>query len=238
LKPYSGVLWHLAYAFEGDFDVTRSGWGRKADAVIQREQGEPQRLYRYMGVWNVGTLLLQKTFREQVAALRDPTALPMRVVPNTYVLPRFRLVPRVTFHAGYAAALAAARAEGWEVARQEHCVRPGRPAATQDYGGPSRLLGVTDRGGRIEARYRAEGAAFFVAAMTYDPDWRASVDGRRLPAYPTAAGQLGVSLPAGEHRLVLRYREPLAGIGVALSLLALAGGAAALVWPGRRQRMA
>ncbi len=238
LKPYSGVLWHRAYAFEGDFDVTRSGWGRKADAIIEREQGEPQRLYRYMGVWNVGTLLLQKTFREQVAALRDPAALPMRVVPNTYVLPRFRLVPRVTFHAGYGAALAAARAEGWEVARHEHCLRPGRPAATRDYRSPSRLLGLSDLGGRIEARYRAEGAAFFVAAMTYDPAWRASVDGRRLPAYPTAAGQLGVPLPAGEHRLVLRYGEPLAGIGVALSLLALAGGAAALVWPGRRRRMA
>jgi hypothetical protein len=237
LKPYSGSLWHLAYAFEVDFDMTRSGWGRKADEVVRREQGQPQRLYRYMGVWNVGTLFLQKTFREQVAALRDPTALPLRVVPNPYVLPRFRLVPRVAFHPSYGAALAAARAEGWEVARREHCLRPGRPAATRGYEGPSRLLGVTDRGGRIAARYRAAGAAFFVAAMTYDPAWRASVDGRRLPTYPTAAGQLGVALPAGEHRLVLRYREPLAGVGVALSLLALAGGAAALGWRRIRRRL-
>ena len=238
LKPYSGALWRLAYAFEVDFDMTRSVWGRRADAVVRREQDQPRRLYRYMGVWNVGTLVLQKTFREQVAALRNPAALPLRVVPNPYVLSRFRLVPRVMFHAGYGAALAAARAEGWEVARREHCVRPGRPAATRGYELPARLLGVTDRGGRIEARYRAEGAAFFVAAMTYDPAWRAFVEGRRLPTYPTAAGQLGVALPAGEHRLELRYREPLAGIGAALSLLALAGGAGALVWPGRRRRMA
>ena len=236
LKPYSGALWHLAYAFEVDFDMTRSAWGRKADAIVRREQDQPQRLYRYMGVWNVGTLLLQRTFREQVAALRDPTALPLRVVPNPYVLPRFRLVPRVTFHPSYAAALAAARAEDWEVARHEHCLRPGRPAATRDER-PSRLLGVTDRGGRIEARYGAEGPAFFVAAMTYDPAWRAFADGRRLPTYATAAGQLGVALPAGEHRLELRFQDPLAGAGAGLSLLAFAGGAGALGWRRIRRRL-
>ena len=74
--------------------------------------------------------------------------------------------------------------------------------------------------------------AFFVAAMTYDRGWRAFVDGKRLPTYPTAACQLGVALPPGEHRLVLRYREPLTGAGAAISLLALAGG---LLGLGRRR---
>ena len=238
LKPYSGALWHLAYAFEVDFDMTRTGWARKADDILRREQDRPRRLYRYMGVWNVGTLLLQRTFREQVAALRDPTALPLRVVPNPYVLPRFRFVPRATFHRSHEAALAAARVGDWEVALHEHCLRPGRPAETRNYRGTSRLLEVADRGGRIEARYRARAEAFFVAAMTYDPAWRAFVDGKALTTYATAAGQLGVAVPAGEHRLVLRYREPLAGAGVALSLLALAGGAVALAWSDRRRPLA
>ena len=45
-------------------------------------------------------------------------------------------------------------------------------------------------------------------------------------------------LPPGEHRLVLRYREPLLVPGAAVSLVALAAGALALFVAGRRRRMA
>ena len=235
LEPYSGVLWRIPYAFDVDFDMMLTGWGRKADDLLLRESTEPQMLYRYLGVWNVGTLLLQKTFQEQVAELRDPTAPPLREIANTYLLPRFRFVPQVTFHAGHAAAHAAARAEGWEVARAEHWVRPGRPEETASYRRLPKLLEFADQGGRIQARYRAEEGALFVAAMTYDRGWKAFVDGRPLPTYPTAACQLGVAVPAGEHRLSLQYRQPFLGLGASLSLLALGGAALAL---GRRRRMA
>jgi hypothetical protein len=155
-------------------------------------------------------------------------------VANRYVVPRFRLVPRVTFHPTHAAALAAARAEDWRVERGEHCVRPGRRPQTVAYTVPARLLAVRDEVARIGIRYRAPGGAFFVSAMTYDRGWRASADGVPLTTYPTAACQLGVALPPGEHRLVLRYREPLAGLGGAISLLALCGGGLGLA--GRRRR--
>ena len=39
--------------------------------------------------------------------------------------------------------------------------------------------------------------------MTFDAGWRARLDGAPLATYPTAACQLGVELPAGEHRLDL-----------------------------------
>jgi uncharacterized membrane protein YfhO len=97
---------------------------------------------------------------------------------------------------------------------------------------------VRDLGREIQIGYRSPEGAFFVAAMTYDAGWRALVDGRPLATYPTAACQLGVALPPGQHRLVLRYREPLVGAGAAVSLLALGGGAGALIRLGRRRRMA
>jgi uncharacterized membrane protein YfhO len=97
---------------------------------------------------------------------------------------------------------------------------------------------MRDLGGEIQVGYRSPEGAFFVAAMTYDAGWRAFVDGRPLPTYPTAACQLGAALPAGEHRLVLRYGEPLVGAGAGISLLALAGGAGALLGFGRRRRVA
>ncbi len=226
LEPYAGLLWRIPYAFDTDYDRMLTGWGRRSEDVLRAEVARPQMMYRYLGVWNVGTVLLQKSFREQVAALKDPAAMPLRKVNNTYVLPRFRFTPRATFHPSHAAAVAAARAQGWAVSRDEHCVRPG-PPATLSYRRPPRLLEITDQGGRIEVRYRAEEGAFFVAAMTYDRKWQAAVDGRLLPAYPTAACQLGVALPPGEHRLVLQFREPALVPGAVLSLLALAAGAAA-----------
>ena len=232
LEPYSGALWHIPYVFDSDFELMLTGWGQKAADIFRAEGLQSPASHRYLGLWNVGTLLLQKTFREQVAALRDPGAIPLRKVTNPYVLPRFRFVPQVTLHAGRAAALAAARAQGWQANRAEHCVRPGRPEQTLRYRRPPSLLGIADQGGRLEVRYRAEEGAFFVAAMTYDRGWRAFVDGRPSAAWPTAACQLGVELPPGEHRLVLEYREALVGVGAAVSLLALAAGAVAL-WRSR-----
>jgi len=236
LEPYSGVLWRIPYVFDVDFDLMLTGWGRNADEILLQESSRLPMMYRYLGAWNVGTLLLQKTFQEQLAALRDPSAMPLRRAANPRLLPRFRFVPQATFHPSHAAALAAARAEGWEVARAEHFVRPGRPEETASYRQPPRGLEVMDEGGRIEVRYRAEEGAIFVAAVTYDRGWQAYLDGGRRATYPTAACQLGVELPPGEHRLVLRYREPLVGAGAAVSLLALGGGAAAFLGPGRRRR--
>jgi hypothetical protein len=227
LEPYSGLIWGIPYGFNTDFELMLTGWGQKAQSIVAREAKQPQMVYRYLGIWNVGTILRRKTLQEQAAALRDPAGLPVHRIVNTYVLPRFRFVPRVRFHAGHAEALAAARAAGWRVAREEQCVGP--PGAVR-YLRPPRALEVADEGRRIELRYRAEeGGAFFVAAMTYDRGWQALLDGKAVTTYPTAACQLGVRLPAGEHRLVLRYREPFLGLGAALSVAALAAGAAALI---------
>jgi membrane protein YfhO len=226
LDPYSGALWHLPGVFEPDFELMLTDWGRRAADIFKREGIRSRGGCRYLGAWNVGTLLLQKTFREQVEGLRDPSALPRHKLTNDCLLPRYRFAPQARFHASHAAALAAARAAQWRVAEEEHAVRPGEPPETRVYRPSPHLLGVTDEGRRIQVRYRAEKPSFFVAAITYDRGWRASVDGERLRTHPTAACQLGVAVPAGRRRLVLEYREPLAGFGAALSLLALAAGAA------------
>ena len=237
LEPYASLLWHIPTAFDVDFEMFLTEWGRRAEDVLLSEKPASEDLYRYLGVWNVRTFLLQRTLQEQIASFRDPAALPLNKVTNRHVLPRFRFVPQVTFHPDYAAALAAARAAGWRIARNDHWVWPGAPSRTLSHARPPRLLEVTDEGRRIGLRYQAGEAASFVAAMTYDRGWRGLLDGRPLPTYPTAACQLGVLLPPGDHRLALEFREPLVVPGAAVSLLALAAGAAALVVRGRRRRM-
>ena len=231
LTPYAGLLWQIPYAFNLDFDLMLSGWGSKAQALLKSETGSPQGFYRYLGVWNVGTLLLPRTSPDEPPAAADAAVKGLRQVRNTFVLPRFRFVPRVTFHPSYAAALAAARAEGWAVSREEQGVRSGEPSRTRSYRRPPRRLASSDEGGRIRLDYQAEEGGFFVAAMTFDEGWHAEVDGAPVPLLPTAACQVGVELPPGTHRLELRYRDPWVPAGAVISLVALA---AAVLLVGRR----
>ncbi|MBW8876457.1 MAG: hypothetical protein JF614_15930 [Acidobacteria bacterium] len=241
LQPYSALLWNVPSVFEVDFELMLTRWGQRADDVFRAEWSGPGRGYRFLGVWNVGDVFLRRSLPEQEAALRDPAtrrdpgAVMLRRVPNPFVLPRFRFVPRVSFHPTHAAALAAARGLAWKVARDEHCL--GGPARTLVYTRPPQVLALLDEGGRIRIDYRAEEGAFLVAATTFDEGWRARLDGGSpLPVYPTAACQLGVALPAGQHRLRLEYREPLVSAGAAITLVTLAGAVAALGWPRRPAR--
>jgi hypothetical protein len=234
LEPYSGLLWHLPYAFNSDFDLMLTGWGRQAQSLLDAEWKQPQMAYRYLGVWNVGTLLLRAGGAPP--APRDPAAT-LRRVPNTYRLPRFRFVPRVSFHPDLASAVSYARVLAWQVNRHEQCVRPGGPQETVAFRQPPRLLSFADEGGRIGVHYQAgEGGGLFVAATTFDPGWRATLDGAPLAVYPTAACQIAVRIPAGEHRLELRYHERLLGAGAAVTLLALAAGLGVFLAAADQQR--
>ncbi|HSG41195.1 MAG TPA: hypothetical protein VLE27_16265, partial [Thermoanaerobaculia bacterium] len=186
--------------------------------------------------WNVRTFVVKG--KVPAPSPPDPLAARFFAVKNPHVLARLRFAPQATYHPGYGAALAAARAAGWTVGRHEHLVRPGRPAETVAFQRPPRALELEDEGSRIRLAYRSADGAFFIAAMTFDPKWRAFLDGRIWEAFPTAAGQLAVQLPAGEHRLDLVYRDPLVPAGATVTLVALLAGVAVFVKSGRRPRMA
>jgi hypothetical protein len=239
LDPYSGALWGLAYAGNDDYDLMATGWARLALVVLRNEEErQPDLARRFLGAWNVGTLLLRRAPAEWLPEAERGGALrPARAVADPYVLPRYRFVPRVSFHPSYASALAVAREQGYAVDRHEHCVRPERKPGIVDYPARPELLALTDTGGRVELSYRSASAAFFTFATTFDPGWRAAVDGaREVPAYPTAACQIGVELPAGEHRLVLAYRDPRVPVGAALTLLALVLWGGGLAFLRREQK--
>jgi hypothetical protein len=226
LEPYSGSLWGVPYAFHQDYDLMLTGWGRNSMVVAQKEWsfGEAGRdlAFRFLGAWNVGTILVRQSTKDWAdAVVRDPQAPGVRAVINLHLLPRYRFVPRVSFHPSWGSALYVSRQQRYAVARHEHCVRVGEPPAEAEYPVPPQPLQLRDQGGRVSLRYRAPGKAFFVVASTYDEGWRATVDGAPVPAWPTGLGQIGVELPAGEHELVLAYRERLLPAGAAVTLAAL-----------------
>ncbi len=236
LEPASGALWGLSYALDEDYDLMLTSWGRLALFVFHAEERSPELADRFLGAWNVGALALRRPAAEWIPqAQKNGVPQPARLVPNPFVLPRYRFPRRVSFHPSYASALAVARLERYDLAVAEHCVRPSVRPATVAYAAPA-VLALADRGGRLLLRYRAAAPAFFVFATTYDPGWAAAVDGVERPVYPTAACQLGLELPAGEHSLDLAFREPRAGLGAAISLLTLAACAVAMARLAARAR--
>ena len=224
MEPYSAVLWRIPYALNEDFDLMLTPWGARALQTLHQDWGRSaNEAWRFLGVWNVGKVLLRKDLAAWSAEVaRDPDAPLMRELENPFLLPRHRFVPRVSFHPDAGSALAAARASSYAVMRHEHAVRPGTPPGERAFPRPPQPLELEERGGWLRLRYRSESPAFFVLAETFDEGWQAAAGGVSLAVYPTAAGQIGVELPAGEHVLELRYRERLLPLGAAVTLATLA----------------
>jgi uncharacterized membrane protein YfhO len=78
---------------------------------------------------------------------------------------------------------------------------------------------------------RASSEALVLVRTTFDPGWRATVDGRPAPVVPADFVDLGMAVPAGRHTIEVVYRDRAVAWGLAGSLafiLALAGAAVAL----------
>jgi hypothetical protein len=241
LLPYSAALWRVPYALNEDFDRMLTRWGSTVLSVLHADlRRQPEMALRLLGAWGVGGMLLRDSTaagKPEEATPREPPAAPVfvprRISWNPFRMQVYRFVPRVSFHPSYGSALFIARSQGLAVDRHEHCVRAEAPPATLSFPAPPALLAFRDESGRIELRYRAAAGGFFVVAATFDDGWRAAVDGAPGRVYPTAAGQLGVELPAGEHRLELAYRDRLLPLGAAISLAALLAAACWLLAGGR-----
>jgi hypothetical protein len=103
-----------------------------------------------------------------------------------------------------------------------------RPASHHP-GARVRLVAETPE--RIEVEVSGEGGVLALR-RTYQPLYRASAGGRKLPTLAVSLSLLGVEVPAGTHRVVVEVSsrpEKLAG-GVALAALL---GALAVAWRGK-----
>ncbi|HZI64838.1 MAG TPA: hypothetical protein VFE44_08655, partial [Thermoanaerobaculia bacterium] len=157
------------------------------------------------------------------------TPAPATLERHAIALPRFRPVREVAFHAAPPAALAAARAERYELLRREHVVggtgrgtRAPSDSEARSYAA-AEILAARERGDRIELRVRSAGRGFVVAAVTFDAGWSGVANGEELRLWPTAVGQIGCEVPAGEHMVVLTYRDPWVRVGAAVSLVTALG---------------
>ena len=89
--------------------------------------------------------------------------------------------------------------------------------------------------GRVRIQVVAAGPdpAFLAVNQTWDPGWRATVDGRPTPILLTDLSLSGLMVPPGRHEVVLRYEDPAVTAGLALGAAGLVA-CGALALRGRR----
>ena len=75
--------------------------------------------------------------------------------------------------------------------------------------------------GQIRVDLRGDRGQVGWVAETFDPGWKAEVDGRPIATYPHLGVFLAARVPAGSSRLVFRYDPPEVRIAAWLSLLSL-----------------
>jgi len=96
-----------------------------------------------------------------------------------------------------------------------------------------RIAGLEPRRVRLEATLAAEGYVVFSDA--YYPGWTATLDGAPVTIFPANVAIRAVRVPAGEHRIEMRYEPASARIGGWLTLSALGLAVALLIRERRAQ---
>jgi hypothetical protein len=74
---------------------------------------------------------------------------------------------------------------------------------------------------RIELRTHSAGDAFLVTADSWYPGWQAEIDGQPANLYPTDVAFRGLPVPAGDHRIEMRFAPKILWRSGVVSALAL-----------------
>jgi uncharacterized membrane protein YqjE len=144
-----------------------------------------------------------------------------KLYENMAALPRFFLVSRVRPVATSADAAALLRQPDFDPASTA-LVENGRDWQPSPQG---RITVVPYQPSRLSLTLEVPADAFLVITDAYYPGWEATVDGRPAPIYATDVAFRGLNVPAGTHRVDMRFRPRIlwwsAAVSVAAFLLAL-----------------
>jgi hypothetical protein len=162
-----------------------------------------------------------------------------RIYRNVNALPRTFLVGRQRVVRGEDAALAQTIAPAFD-AREVAVTERRLPGVALEEAGGARANGpaqlVSYGNERIVATATARRRSLLVLTDVHYPGWKATVDGRPAAIERVNYLMRGVRVPAGRHRVELRYEPSSWPIGWAVSLLATVAVAAAALVGLRRRR--
>src|SRR5581483_6020059 len=208
LRPFSAASWGMRSVLEADFDETDLlPTHDLLDAMMRLgNSGFPRWGEIFAALADAGTIVDYRPFREGVAGAHgDPAQLqPLIVHPmarhGTYYFPR-TLLP----------------IDRLEAMTPDAALVPFPPFPPA----PARVVGVSETSNSATIDVESQGHAFLVATVTRHKNWRATIDGRPARLLPANLAFQGLEVPAGRHRIEMRYRNPLVIWGGAISLIAV-----------------
>ncbi len=229
LDSRAGNLFGHAYALDKDFDLSLTRPAVRALRFYEKIREHRELGLHLLGAWSVSHLVERKPTEKFVGEARAvgpelaPTIPPVRVRPNAFALPLYRFIAGARFFPDAAAAERAAVADELPLNAVEYLIAPS-PVSTDPIApllegrlDDARIRSVEDRGDRVRLAYTAPRPALLVAASTFDSRWRAHAGESALPIFETAAGYMALLVPAGEHEVTLRFRDPWVTVGAAVT---------------------
>jgi hypothetical protein len=150
---------------------------------------------------------------------------PVGVFAVQSALPRCYVVPQAVVADG-GRAIAAELDPGFDP-KAEVVLASGEPApAVPGFSGTCTIR--LDTPDRVQLDLSLSHPGFVVFVDSYNPDWKAQLDGTPAPLLRANVTFRAVSVPGGTHTVVLFYRSTALVVGIVLSLCTLLGGTALL----------
>ena len=217
--PYTAALWGFQYALHEDHDLMLTEPARAALELFRLSWPDPERARRHLGAWSVRYLLWNRPAPEVLQnRLEGHPDVRLTVEENPCFRPVYRIEPAVQIHPTWEHALQATIASDLAI---PHWTGESGRGGTIATAGPARILRVQERADTVRIRYRTDTPAPLTVTQTYDRNWSAEIGGDEAVIHRGGLGTMGLVLPAGEHELTLRYRDPWVTRGLVVSITTL-----------------
>jgi len=222
LRPFTANAWGLRSTLEADYDETDLLPTHDLLDAMQRyaATGNPRWSDPFVTMSNVRYIVDYANFDEAMAAARGDitNTLPIRVRRVLADQPRYYFAQRVV-----AGDMVAALQQNPDARFTAFTVAAGASPA-----GSSRVIDSQETSSTATIDVETPAPALLVMTVTRHKYWRVTLDGRDAQMLPANLAYQAVVVPAGRHRVEMRYRNPLVIIGAAISLLALVAAAIAI----------
>ena len=148
----------------------------------------------------------------------------LRVIRNDRALPWFYLAPACVVETEEDRILERLRSPAFDptataIVERDIPGLTGTKGTAIDSTGSLQRLAYDPRSGHIQIKVRSATPGLLVVSENYHPNWHAFVDGQERPVFRANYVWKGVPVPAGDHLVELRYRDPVASLCRWITLL-------------------
>ena len=228
LVPVAGSRFGVRGSFEVDYTGMFPVHVNQAAYLLRAMEGSPahRRLLQLGGVTHV-VALHEDAFADlrPVAVVPGLFDAPVRLFAVPDPMPRTYVARRTRPGEGMAG-LSVLVDPAFDF-RGEVLVPPGAPPGPAAARGSSRV--VAEDPSHLTLDVDAPDGGYVVVLESYDPGWRATVDGAPAPVVPANVLFRGVPVGPGRHEVRLAYRPPAQAAGLAVSALSVLAAAALAV---------